>query len=333
MKTASLDDRNRFGISVSVAWFFGFTLLGIALGQGPGRPKGPGGPGGGRPLREHAATEVRPVELAPATETLAEASLHEMRKEGERLSVRANAIPDHLVGRFPNRGNPHSIAPQSFEYSVPANPAVADEITPVGLAPFGFALNGVFFDPGAAEFWLGDRARGWQYEALGGAVPLGLDENFAHVQPTGTYHYHGIPALLLKRLGAREEAHSPQIGWAADGFPLYARTGFADPQDAGSEVRVLRSSWRLRGGERPDPPEGPGGPHDGAFLRDYEFVHGSGDLDECNGRFTVTPEFPEGTYAYFLTDEWPVVPRSFRGTPSSLRPQGRGPGVGGNPPR
>ena len=38
----------------------------------------------------------------------------------------------------------------------------------------------------------------------------------------------------------------------------------------------------------------------GVFLEDYEYVKGHGDLDEHNGRFAKTPEFPEGTYAYFL---------------------------------
>ena len=28
---------------------------------------------------------------------------------------------------------------------------------------------------------------------------------------------------------------------------------------------------------------------------------GSGDLDERNGRFTKTPDYPLGTYAYFAT--------------------------------
>ncbi|MBK9287342.1 MAG: YHYH protein [Flavobacteriales bacterium] len=39
----------------------------------------------------------------------------------------------------------------------------------------------------------------------------------------------------------------------------------------------------------------------GAFIEDYAYVAGSGDLDEHNGRFTVTPEYPTGTYAYFVT--------------------------------
>ena len=60
-----------------------------------------------------------------------------------------------------------------------------------------------------------------------------------------------------------------------------------------------------------------GGKYDGTFVADYEFVKDLGDLDECNGRSCVTPEFPGGTYAYFLTEAWPVIPRNYRGTPSA----------------
>jgi len=53
-------------------------------------------------------------------------------------------------------------------------------------------------------------------------------------------------------------------------------------------------------------------------------VKGSGDLDICNGRFTITKDFPNGTYAYFLTEDWPVIPRYFKAEPLKLR--------GGGPP-
>ena len=59
-------------------------------------------------------------------------------------------------------------------------------------------------------------------------------------------------------------------------------------------------------------------------IQDYEFAEGTGDLDECNGRFCITPEFLEGTYAYFLTEAWPVIPRAFRGTPVLLKERGHG---------
>lgn len=291
--------------------------------------------GGPPPLRKHTATKAQPLRLVPASEPAPGKSRHTVALENAARRILANAIPEHRVGPFPNRGNPHAIAEQAYDLSLPAKPVVAASITwvhrpansdfrgPPNL-PFGIALNGVLFDPGTAEFWNGDRALGWNYEALGGAVGLGLDANHAHVQPNGAYHYHGVPTLLFQSLDTAPDRHSPLIGWAADGFPIYALRGWRVAGEATSGVKVLRSSYRLRNGERPAPPAGPGGRHDGAFVQDYEFVAGSGDLDECNGRMGVTPEYPDGTYAYFLTEEWPVIPRGFRGTPISLRGPGRG---------
>ena len=188
-------------------------------------------------------------------------------------------------------------------------------------------------EPGTAEFWQGDRNSGWNYEALGGAVALGLDTNYAHVQPDGHYHYHGIPTGLMNRLGYKQGQHSPMIGWAADGFPIYAVYGYTNPNDSTSGAVELKTSYRLKNGSRPRGNEGPGGKYDGAFVEDYEYFAGLGDLDECNGRFCVTPEFPEGIYAYFLTKEWPVIPRAFRGEPVPLKKPGNaGPGGGRRPP-
>ena len=58
----------------------------------------------------------------------------------------------------------------------------------------------------------------------------------------------------------------------------------------------------------------PGGKYDGTFTADYEYVAGSGDLDECNGRFGVTPEYPQGIYYYCITEEFPQLARQWRGT-------------------
>lgn len=245
----------------------------------------------------------------------------------EKRVIKSNGIPEHNVGRFPNRGNPNAIRAQANTISIPEHPKVADRITYMhgqrpGPKVFGIALNGVTFEPGAGEFWKGNPS--WQYEPLGAAIPLGLDENHAHVQPTGKYHYHGLPTGLMKRLGYREGSHSPLIGWAADGFPIYVRYGYKNPKDPDSEVVDLQPSYQLIAGNRPSEPEGPGGRYDGTFVRDYHYIENSGDLDECNGRFCVTPEFPGGTYAYFMTEKWPVVPRAFQGTPTVIGHPGEG---------
>ena len=252
--------------------------------------------------------------------------------EGTNRVIRSNGIPDHATGQFPNRGNPNRISPQNYVFRVPVQPKQATKPTPLGMNPFGAAVNGVPFDPGAAEWWNNDRNSGWQYEPMSGAIQLGLDKSNAHVQPNGAYHYHAIPTTLVNKLLAGNQK-MVLVGWAADGFPIYSSWGHADPQDAKSALKTLRSGYQLRSGNRPG---GPGGRYDGTFVQDYEYVAGSSDLDECNGRFGMTPEFPQGIYHYYLTEQFPFVPRFFRGTPDPSflrrRPGGRsGPGGGAGP--
>lgn len=280
--------------------------------------------------RAHEANAARPLTLQPAAESLPYQARADIRIEGDARVIRGNGAPTHTVGKFPNRGNPHAIEEQSYEVRVPAKPSVAATVTKLGNHNFGFAVNGVPFDPGAAEFYLGDR-ESWQYEALGGAVPLGIDDNHAHVQPTGAYHYHGLPKGLLAELGVGSSRVSPIVGWAADGFPIYALYGPSDPNDPNSAPKEYRSSHVLRDGERPNTEGHPGGTFDGTFVADYRFAQGTGDLDACNGTTIVTKDFPDGTYAYFLTRDWPVIPRCYRGTPDPSVIE-RGPGGGAAPP-
>jgi hypothetical protein len=248
-------------------------------------------------------------------------------REGYRY-IQSNGIPDHTTGKFPNRNNPNAIAPQTYAFRVPAEPIVARQRIPVGLQAFGVAVNGVPFDPGAAEFWGGDPQSGWQYEAIGPAVNLGIDLNNAHVQPNGAYHYHGVPWALFHN---RNTSYGMVlVGYAADGFPMYALYGHEKQNDARSRLVKVRSSYRLREGVRDG---GPGGRFDGSFVEDYEYVNGAGDLDGCNGRVGVTPEYPDGIYHYFVTEEFPFVPRFYRGTPDmSFERRGPPPGGPGGPP-
>lgn len=243
---------------------------------------------------------------------------------GERI-VSANGVPNHATGQFPGPGNPNRISAQDYSFRVPISPKPADKPTPATGAWFGVALNGVPFEPGTAEFWNGDRS--WNYEAKSGAIDLGLDASNAHVQPNGSYHYHGLPLGLMARLG-RDGQKMLLVGYAADGFPIYTSYGHSAASDAASPLKKVRSSWRVKKGERAG---GPGGNHDGRFTADYEYVAGSGDLDECNGRLGVTPEYPHGIYHYYITEEFPQLARFWRGTPDSSFMKRR-PGPGGRGP-
>ncbi|MGE9295859.1 MAG: YHYH protein [Puniceicoccales bacterium] len=221
-------------------------------------------------------------------------------RDGYRI-ISSNAIPVHETGRFPNRGNPNTIRPQALEFKLTLAPKLALQGSPSDGFVFGVGVNGVPFEPGTAETWGGHFA--WREEAIlaDGATRLGLDQNNAHVQPTGLYHYHGIPWGLIEALRAEDpEAGTDKpllVGWAADGFGVYYHKG-------------LESSWRLIDSERPAPPEGPGGKRDGLYTADYVFELGSGDLDYFNGR---TGE--DGVYRYFVTDDFPFLSRYFAGEP------------------
>jgi hypothetical protein len=294
------------------------------------------GPGGRPPSRKHTVKEAGDLKLNPAVQKLSQKNVSNFKVSKKEIKVEANGIPQHRVGRFPSRHNPNSVKEQALQFSIPTNQKPANQ--PISLhnesdrgppnTPFGVAVNGVLFDPGTAEFYMGDREADWNYEALGASVLLGLDVNHGHVQSNGSYHYHGLPTGLLTNLGVNPKAHSPLVGYAMDGYPVYALYGYRDAKDPDSGIKKLSSSFRLKKGERPDPP---GGKYDGAFSRDYEYVKGSGDLDRCNGRFTFTVEFPKGTYAYFLTEEWPIIPRYFKAEPLKLR-GGPGHQRGGRPP-
>lgn len=248
--------------------------------------------------------------------------------------VKSNGIADHPTGQFPNTYNPNRIESQRYEFRMTLNPVAAAEPTEARAASYGVAVNGIPFEAGTAEFWNRDPRSGWVGEAKSGQINLGLDANDAHVQPTGAYHYHGLPTGLIKKLGGESKTQMLLLGWAADGFPIYASLGHADPEDASSPLVKMRSSYQLKKGNRPDGNQGPGGKYDGYYTQDYEYIPGLGDLDECQGRFGVTPEYPQGIYHYCITDEFPYLGRMWRGSPdASFQKQGGRPPGGGTPRR
>jgi len=89
--------------------------------------------------------------------------------------------------------------------------------------------------------------------------------------------------------------HSPIIGWAYDGNPIYGPYGYSIPGDNTSQLKVLKTAYVLNSNNVYNRPIGF---DDGFFIEDYTYEN-SGDLDICNGRFSKTPEFPNGVYAYF----------------------------------
>lgn len=265
---------------------------------------------------------------------LGSASTFTASVSGNVRTLKANGVANHDVGDFPNPGNPHAITAQTYTYEVPVVPGGSGAPTVV----FGLLTSGVVLDPGTAETWNDDTD--WRYEALryttglpyfSGATAtdktrhpdaLGVDCNLAHVQPSGAYHYHGVPTSLVPDPPAVTLA-----GWAADGYPIVLLYGQSDPLDANSAPREMVASYRLRSGTRPA--GGPPGAYDGTFGADWEYVPGSGDLDACNGHegTVLIDGGPVRTYHYVLTNTFPYIPRCTTAAPSaSFADRGGGPG-------
>jgi hypothetical protein len=123
-----------------------------------------------------------------------------------------------------------------------------------------------------------------------------------------------MPEYYITRLG-KGTSTMTLVGFAIDGFPIYARYGYNTATDAKSGVRKMNSSYRMKTTPDSGRPSTGTVPM-GTFTQDYEYVAGLGDLDECNGRFGVTPEFPNGIYHYYITDGYPYIQRCVKGTPS-----------------
>ncbi len=180
----------------------------------------------------------------------------------------------------------------------------------------------------------------WTRDARFGELET-FDACFGHQPGSGQYHHHIQPICLRAQLNDNVEplrsgrtgtiyrekssglSHSPILGWALDGYPIYGPYGFSDPKNPSSTIKRMNTSFKLRTiAQRDTLPDWSLSYHSGVakqlmaaqlgpainsffplgrYIEDYDFVQGLGDLDQYNGRFTITPEYPNGTYAYFLT--------------------------------
>jgi len=111
------------------------------------------------------------------------------------------------------------------------------------------------------------------------------------------YVNYYVPRNLRNFIGDVGQDHSPIVGWAYDGNPIYGPFAIVD-----GNKKYIESSYRKLAGQRVDGPNINIYPA-GFFIEDFTYVEGTGDLDEHNGRFAPTPEYPNGVYAYYTTVE------------------------------
>lgn len=232
--------------------------------------------------------------------------------------VRSKNLTDNM-GKWLNPGNATA---QNYVHRFPRNPSLpATKVVSPKVGEIGVLTNGVMiYGLGDAYSWNGTTntqmggAGIWNRE-VGLGEGVSLDTAFgAHPQQQGIYHSHTTPYRLYKNVATT--THSPIIGWAFDGYPIYGPYGYTSPMDVASGVSRIKSGYSLRnittrtsyaaipggGGNTTQvgPPVSTTYPI-GTYCEDYEWLPSNGDLDENNGRTCVTPEFPGGTYAYFVT--------------------------------
>ena len=127
------------------------------------------------------------------------------------------------------------------------------------------------------------------------SAPRALREITYAKNEDGTDAFGANTFDLIKQDGLEVPSvnHSPIIGWANDGHPIYGPYAYSNIN--GGAITAVKSGYELNPSiDRPSAfPVG-------FFIEDYSFQN-SGNLDEHNGRFCKTPDFPNGTYAYFAT--------------------------------
>ena len=237
-----------------------------------------------------------------------EVNVQQIESTSDDVYVHSTGIPSHSIG--PWAANPNNATDQSHLFQIPRTPQVATNNTNTPLGAMGVFVNGVPMFNAKDGMKYNNQ---WNQNAVV-AEAISFDTCLGHPSMPGTYHYHQVPECLQTELGDLGLDHSPIIGWAFDGFPVYGPYGYSNPTDPGSAVVRLESSYRKRAitvrQTRPDgtplnPPQyGPVVSAQyplGLYLEDFEYVTGLGDLDTFNGRFGVTPDYPAGTYAYFAT--------------------------------
>ena len=128
-----------------------------------------------------------------------------------------------------------------------------------------------------------------------------LRESMSSIDANGNSIYGSQDLVKENGIEVSSLEHSPIIGWAYDGNPIYGPFGYANAK--GGNVKQMISGYQLVTSQAQRPSES--NFREGFFVEDYVY-RGTGDLDEHNGRICVTPDYPDGVYAYFATFEQTV---------------------------
>lgn len=256
--------------------------------------------------------------------------------------ISTQGIPSFITGPFIN--NPKTVAAvQNALFKFPLVPVVSTlgnvQSQATGAANIGIFINGVaLYSYGDGHSYRNSTAtdvpsqnggdRVWNRNGVL-AERIGFDCSKGHPDAQSRYHHHQNPSafnmdlLVLSTVCSpyasdglyviNPNVHSPLLGFAYDGYPIYGPYGYSNPLDINSAITRMKSSYSARNitvrthySDGTDVVDGP--PVNtsfpiGWYREDYEYVANvnSDYLDVHNGRFSKTPEYPNGTYCYYTT--------------------------------
>ena len=307
--------------------------------------------------------------------------------------IYTTGLPSYTMGNWltPN-GATYTSWPtnRAAIHRIPRNPSIPTTKSKSG-GNGGVLVNGVYvWENGDAQSYttssgtVSMSGQGIWNRLAGVAEAFNFDPGYGHQPNSGAYHNHINPIALRYQLGdnvtynsstkaysegSTPTKHSPLLGWANDGLPIYGPYGYSSPLDATSGVRRMTSGFQKRDGTngttnlastgRTTLPKwaaeiqgksqtlssseyGPSTTQTytvapgvtstyslGVFAEDYDYLGDLGktqgvdfDLNRQNVRYCVTPEYPNGTYAYFVCIDssgstvFPdIINQEFYGTP------------------
>ena len=212
---------------------------------------------------------------------------------------------------------------QNWQFGLVSNPItkkIKYNTVPDIVGPIAVAIDGVpFFSPNSGQtetlYLYGNISQPlanvninatFTINSVWSAQQDSLDPGAGFANQNGEYQYLSNPYVMANvNIGT----HSPLIGYAWDGNPIYGPYGYANANGTGGII-VNTSSYALSSTPRLNKTGQPiinglemaiyTAPT-GEYIEDFIYVPNLGTLDQCNGRFVVTPEYPTGTYAYFAT--------------------------------
>lgn len=296
--------------------------------------------------------------------TAAYSDVQQIRYSANYIYINSNNLASHVMGPWYNDASKTQLfgnwpSSQGKQIKFPRNPTPAVTHGGLGLGDVGMLVDGVvlfnyldalsYQNSSTNEVMNGDGIWNRLAYPIEGVT---FDPAQLHQPNNGTYHAHSNPLGLRYQLGdnvsyttatdtyAEDTSalhHSPILGWAYDGYPIYGPYGYSTAMNSASGVRRIVSGYVLRNGSnsttnlastgRTTLPAWAAAAHTpfttalaanqygpavspsralGRYAEDYDHLADHSittgyDLDRYNGRTCVTPEYPGGTYAYFFT--------------------------------